>query len=309
VSNVRVNAGGPAVGVFAADSGFSTSNIQGTGATVTTAGVTNAAPASLYDTERWNSGSLTYTSPVLTPGRTYTVRLHFAERYVGAANQRRFNIGINGATSGPNYVANFDVFVAAGNAMNKAVVRDFSDITPDATGCITVTLSLGSIQLPMLNGLEILAQPIGWELWQGSNFSPSQLLDPSISGPDAAPAGDGVANLLKYAFNMLGNGPGQMATVGSPNAAVLTANGSAGLPLLGVESASDKLQLSYIRRRASSNPGITYTVEFSDALTSWRINASATESTTAIDPTFDRVTVTDSINPARRFVRVRITMP
>ena len=45
-----------------------------------------------------------------------------------------------------------------------------------------------------------------------------------------APAGDGVANLLKYAFNMVGSGAGQGTTLATPNAAVLTPGGTTGLP-------------------------------------------------------------------------------
>jgi len=123
------------------------------------------------------------------------------------------------------------------------------------------------------------------------------------------PAGDGVQNLLKYAFNMLGSGSGQAAALATPNAAILTANGSAGLPLIGIESGAGKLQLTYIRRNAASFPGITYAVEFSDALAGWAVNASAVENVTSIDTTFERVTVTDSATSSKRFVRVRVTTP
>jgi hypothetical protein len=125
-----------------------------------------------------------------------------------------------------------------------------------------------------------------------------------------APAGDGIANLLKYAFNMLGTGSGQVASLETPNASLLTVSGTAGMPLVGVGRDSDagKLQLTYIRRKAASSPGISYSVEFSDELATWAANASAVESVTSIDTTFDRVTVTDStISSAQRFVRVRVS--
>ena len=44
------------------------------------------------------------------------------------------------------------------------------------------------------------------------------------------PAGDGVKNLLKFAFNMIGSGAGQGATLATPNSAVLAPDGFAGLP-------------------------------------------------------------------------------
>ncbi len=121
------------------------------------------------------------------------------------------------------------------------------------------------------------------------------------------PAGDGVANLFKYAFNLLGNGPGQAATLATPNAALLAPDGSVGLPLLGVNGFG-QLQITYIRRKPSGGPGVTYTVEFSDALASWAGNPSATESATSIDASFERVTVTDSVaSPTKRFARVKVT--
>jgi len=113
------------------------------------------------------------------------------------------------------------------------------------------------------------------------------------------PAGDGVQNLLKYAFNMLGSSAGQAASLATPNASLFSANGSAGLPFVGVATSgtdAGKLQITYIRRLASASPapGITYAVEFSDALATWAVNPLATETTvTSIDPTFERVTVTD----------------
>ncbi len=126
------------------------------------------------------------------------------------------------------------------------------------------------------------------------------------------PAGDGVANLLKYAFNMLGSSTGQAVTLATPNASVLTSGGTAGLPYVSIGTGGDagKLQITFIRRKTSATPGITYAVEFTDDLASWAVNPSATESATSLDATFERVTVTDSsASPARRFARVKVTTP
>ena len=125
------------------------------------------------------------------------------------------------------------------------------------------------------------------------------------------PAGDGVANLLKYAFNMLGTGTAPSTALSTPNASVLSANGSAGLPLIGWGSGEEvgKLKITYVRRKASMDPGVTYTVMFSNTLASgsWAVNASAVESVTLIDSIIERVTVTDSaITSGKRFIRVRV---
>jgi len=125
------------------------------------------------------------------------------------------------------------------------------------------------------------------------------------------PAGDGVPNLLKYAFNMVGAGTGQVSVLTSPNNAVVTASGSSGLPLVDVDG-TGKLRITYIRRMSTSNSGISYSAEFSDTLANgtWAVNASATTAVTSIDTTFERVVVTDNLTSAnKRFVRARVTAP
>ncbi len=123
-----------------------------------------------------------------------------------------------------------------------------------------------------------------------------------------------MANLLKYAFNMIGAAAGQASTLATANAATLAPGGSAGLPAVGVDG-TGHLTLTYIRRLASASPapGIVYQPEFADALnlpSDWAPNPAATVSVTPLDATFERVLVTDSVsNPARRFVRVRVTAP
>jgi hypothetical protein len=141
-------------------------------------------------------------------------------------------------------------------------------------------------------------------------FRAANSLHSSGSEDLLTPGRDGVANLLKYAFNMLGTGAGQAANLSTPNASVLTQEGSAGMPLVGMGSGVDagKLQLTFIRRTPASSPGISYSVEFSDDLTSWSVNPSAVENPVPIDTTFERVTVTDSaVSSGKRFVRVRVT--
>ena len=129
----------------------------------------------------------------------------------------------------------------------------------------------------------------------------------------ATPAGDGVPNLLKYAFNMIGSDAGQAATLAIPNTTTLAPSGVAGLPAVGMD-VNGRLTLSYIRRVGSATPapGIVYLPEFTSTLESpanWAANPSATESVTPINAAFQRVLVTDSVStPARRFARVSVTV-
>ncbi|MBK8479089.1 MAG: hypothetical protein IPL39_23240 [Opitutaceae bacterium] len=143
--------------------------------------------------------------------------------------------------------------------------------------------------------------------WLETWTTAAQRLDPAFTNPDGMPAGDGVANLLKYAFNLLGNGPGQTVSLDRPCTTVLAPEGDSGLPAVTLDGGGH-LSVLYIRRKGSS--GITYTVEFSGTLAtdSWAANAAATETVTSLDETWERVRLTDSVAPApRRFVRVRVT--
>ena len=94
---VAINSGGAAVSnsgggdaSFVADVDFSAGGTAVTANTITTAGVTNAAPAAVYQSER--AGQFIYTIPGLTAGAQYSVLLHFAEFYWTAAGKRVFNV-------------------------------------------------------------------------------------------------------------------------------------------------------------------------------------------------------------------------
>ncbi len=114
-------------------------------------GVPNAAPAFVYQSERW--GESTYSIPA-EAGRTYTVRLHFAETTFEAVGARKFNVSIGGERT----LSDFDVFAEAG-AKDKAVVRDFPNIHPAADGHIVIAFTKGTADLPKISGLEIIPTP------------------------------------------------------------------------------------------------------------------------------------------------------
>ena len=147
---VQINAGGGASGSFAADTDVSGGGTYTTSAAVSTSGVANPAPAAVYQTERY--GNFTYTVPNLTPGASYTLRLHFAEIFWNSAGQRVFNVSVNGKAA----LSNFDIFQAAGGA-NKAVVESFP-VTADSSGKVTVVFTTVKDNAK-LSGLEIAAAP------------------------------------------------------------------------------------------------------------------------------------------------------
>ncbi|MDB6155937.1 MAG: hypothetical protein JWL90_4390, partial [Chthoniobacteraceae bacterium] len=109
--------------------------------------------------------------------------------------------------------------------------------------------------------------------------------------------GNGVPNLLEFAFNMDPYGP-------SPT---LASSGISGMPALSCDASTGRLRVELVRRKLATAPGIVYVVEFSSDLKNW--NEGGIEvSVTDIDPTWERVVVEDNspVNDPHRFGRVRV---
>jgi len=162
----QVNAGGSAVGSFSADQ-FATGGATASYTNTVDASAANAAPAGVYQSERY--GDFSYGFGGLVAGNKYTVRLHFAELYFSAADMRVFNVTVNGA----QVLSNFDVYSIAGK--NKAVVRDFV-ATASSNGQIVV--QYWSVKNnAKASGIELLSSTGG-----GSGSTPPT--DPPPSPPD-----------------------------------------------------------------------------------------------------------------------------
>jgi fibronectin type 3 domain-containing protein len=147
-ASVQISAGGPATGTWAADKDFTGGATSGTTNAISTTGVTNPAPQSVYQHNRY--GNFTYTIPGLTAGATYTIRLHFAEEYWTTAGSRTFNVSIDGT----QVLTDFDIFATAGGEY-KAVVEQFSEVAP-SNGTFTIQFSTVKDNA-QVNGIEILS--------------------------------------------------------------------------------------------------------------------------------------------------------
>ncbi len=151
-TTVAIDSGGGAVGPFAADTLFQGGHSDYDPTPVDLATAQNPAPMELYQTRRTGSNGIgfSYTVPGLTPGMTYTARLHFAEPLHHAPGQRLFSVAVNGAV----VLANFDIFQAAGGAY-RALSRDFP-ATADASGRIAIEYRYCSAGNPLSCGLEVV---------------------------------------------------------------------------------------------------------------------------------------------------------
>ncbi len=156
VGVASINSGGPAVGSFVADTGYSGGSAYSSTSPVTTTGATNPAPTAVYQSERFGK-TFSYTFSGLATATPYTLRLHFAEIYWGAVGggaggvgSRVFNVAVNGTPA----LSNFDIYATAGGA-NIALERDFN-VTSSTTG--TVTMAYTTItDNAKSSGIELLA--------------------------------------------------------------------------------------------------------------------------------------------------------
>src|SRR5580700_101227 len=146
--SLQISAGGPATGTWVADEDFTGGTTTSTTAAISTTGVTNPAPQSVYQHNRY--GNFTYAVPGYTPGAPYTIRLHFAETYWTTAGSRIFNVLINGT----QVLTNFDILATAGGA-DKAVVEQFTEVAP-TNGTFTIQFSTVKDNA-QVNGIEILS--------------------------------------------------------------------------------------------------------------------------------------------------------
>ena len=208
---LRVHAGGGAVGSFLADQAFTGGTAYSSTAGVSTTGVANAAPASVYQTERY--GNFSYTLTGLAVGSAYTVRLHFAEIYFTAANSRLLNVSINGTQA----LSNFDIFTAAGGAF-KAVVRDLN-ATADVNGQIAVGF-LSVKDNAKLSAIEFLPGAVVPLSAPPTVVTPAAVSATPITGKTASAsvlgADDGGETALTYTWSTVGTPPGAVAF--APNA-------------------------------------------------------------------------------------------
>jgi hypothetical protein len=129
------------------------------------------------------------------------------------------------------------------------------------------------------------------QVWRDSRFGNPSSVGAGANG--ASPAGDGVANLLKYA---LGLNPGTPATRSQ-------------LPTGGIQPNSGQNYLTMTVNRAAKQTDITYVVEVSGDLKTW---VSGPSNTVTLTDTATQLVVCDNTpapSAVERFIRLRVTVP
>jgi hypothetical protein len=142
----QINAGGPAVSPYIADVDFSGGSTIKHVNTIDLTGVTNPAPAAVYQTAR--VGNFSYTVGGFVPSSSHTVRLHFAETFWTATGKRTFNVSINGS----QVLGAFDIFKTA-PGQNKAVIEQFA-ASANANGAFVIQFT-SIVDKSLISGIEI----------------------------------------------------------------------------------------------------------------------------------------------------------
>ena len=171
-----------------------------------------------------------------------------------------------------------------------------------STSVFSSVAGSGDQPLPPLSDSQIIITGTsGYPAWANSQVFPSGQVD-AVQDADR----DGLSNLEEYAFNL---------NPSVSDIAVIPATGvaSVGLPRLSIvdSGSGNVLRIEFIRRKASTNSGLTYTAQFGSGLTEsgpgiWA-DATDTPIVTNVDSTWERVTIDDSVpNADRRFGRIKL---
>lgn len=137
--------------------------------------------------------------------------------------------------------------------------------------------------------------------WRVAFFTASQLADPAIGASSADPDQDTVSNLLEFALNLNPIRPDARPLV--------PATGQSGLPVFSVESVGNQWRMSFefVRRKASTAPGIRYLPEFvSDPTNEDGWEEEGTAQVEPINSRWERVRILKSTTESRGFARLRV---
>lgn len=176
-------------------------------------------------------------------------------------------------------------FANAGNCTVKATVTDKDG-----------GVSLVASKSVAIFNTETEADAVNWAASYGHVGNSAAL--------EAIPFGDGIPNLIKYAFNIPLTGP---------NVRVMTPNtGTSGLPAISAPSTGgspESIRVEFIRRR---NSGLIYTPQYSSDSLQHFVPMSAAHIVTIIDANWERVVVEQPLGrplPKATFCRVAVTSP
>ena len=237
-------------------------------------------------------------------------------RYVGAAVQPEFSTWTNSSVSGLSVwmsskdgIDDNDRFIV-GKGGHAHLAWGFS-----SRGIYEIDLEATAFLGPGASnetstGTQTFTFAVGsFAQWQAQFFNNKELIDPSISGPNADPDGDRISNLLEYAFRLYPD---------EHSSEVFLEDTKSGLPIIQLRRTSGQPEgytVEYPRRRtnidSAPDPQIRYLVEVSSDLNEWNEYPGAIETAVPIDTMWEHVTTKLNFHQSDSgslYVRVRVEL-
>ena len=260
--------------------------------------------------------SLNTNAEALASG-TYAGSISFTD--LGTAYTQTRPAGITLMPS-PVIVSGTQAAVLSGSSFTYQILATNSPATYGAAGLpagLTVSatsgLITGTVSTPGTSDVTLSAANIGgtgtatlaltvetpYQAWQNAVFNGAELSDTGVSGLMAAPAGDGIPNLMKYALNL--------------NPFV---NGAGGLPVSAVLATGSGTYLTLTYTQVPGATDITYVPQVSTDLQTWNSGPGYVTAIGAVNNpdgitesvTVESNTVLSGTAPAQ-FMRLEVTMP
>lgn len=207
-------------------------------------------------------------------------------RSVAGFESLRFQVTPKQPAVGPSLVTRWFVDGAEQPGATSAVFEVSSEAIGNGTHTVTATVS-DPTDFVRLDPSGLLADSVSWTLTFSGQLPPDVAAWRAAFGPDAAnPAGDGLANLLKYA---LGLNPTEVAPADR-------------FPTLAEVDGFLALNVPRRNRRAD----VDYVVEFSSDLLTWRSGLGQTVTVTDGETTLLVRDVVPAAELGQRFLRLKV---
>ncbi|HWB03987.1 MAG TPA: alkaline phosphatase family protein [Verrucomicrobiales bacterium] len=215
---------------------------------------------------------------------------------VEAASASSFSLvpDIDGGPAIFDVTADIEAF-QSGTANHGWVLRPSSTGTGDGW---TIKSSEYTGDVTLRPALEITYSPPSGNAY--SQWAAAKGLTAANSSAMADPDGDGAVNLLEFAFNL---DPLRADAVPAAPAGISGLPDARATPVAG----GYVMEITFLRRKAPSGTGLTYTAQFSSKLTAW--TTGLTPSVVSVNAEWERVTVRDSVTGGQleRFARVLVS--
>jgi hypothetical protein len=159
----------------------------------------------------------------------------------------------------------------------------------EGSNLITVEVIAQDGSSSALYTVTVIREVSSYTNWQDEVFTLEEQADPTMSGEQASPAGDGISNLMKYAMKL------------DPKS-----NGVANLPRSSAQNGY--LNLTYRRNKLASD--LTYTVQVTSDLTSAEWQDAGVVISQSDEGEYSMVTVRDiqpMHNQSKRFMRLKVS--